>query len=167
MNPKNITYNNCSVARVLEYVGEWYSILILRDVMMGITRFDDLQLSLGISTNTLSKRLLVLVHSGILERRLYQNRPPRYEYITTEIGEEFLPILAMLVAFGNKHFSPNGIDTLIIDKNSHKPITPLIIDQVTGTPINFTTMLFAAGPDASSEKRKKYLHLNLPILENT
>lgn len=165
METKNTNYEHCSLARILEHVGEWYNILILRDLMLGMTLFDDFHKSLGISTNTLSKRLQGLVDSGLLERRRYQERPPRDEYILTEAGHEFLPIVTMMMAYGNKYFSPNGIDTLIIDKESGQPISPVLIDQVTGKPVNATTVLFAAGPAASLEKCKHFEDLGLPVIK--
>jgi len=165
MDSKNTTYGHCSVARVLEHVGEWYNILILRDSMLGMTRFDDFQKSLGISTNTLSKRLQGLVDSGLLERRRYQERPPRDEYIITDAGREFLPVVAMMMDFGNKHFSPNGIDTVIIDKATGKLMSPTLVDKKTGKPINATTAEFAAGPNAANDKRNYFRSRGLPVLE--
>lgn len=166
MDSKNTTYEHCSVARVLEHVGEWYNILILRDSMLGLTRFDDFQKSLGISSNTLSKRLQGLVDSGLLERRRYQERPPRDEYVITDSGREFLPVVAMMMAFGNNHFSPNGIDTVIIDKETGKAMTPTLVDLVTGKPINAETAIFAAGPDAAPGKRAFFHALGLPTLKS-
>lgn len=166
MEAKNTTYEHCSVARVLEHVGEWYNILILRDVMLGVARFDDFQKILGISTNTLSKRLQGLVDSGLLKRRRYQERPPRDEYIITDAGKEFLPVVAIIMEFGNKHFSPKGLDTVIIDKRSGKMITPIVVDQATGKPINASNAAFAAGPCAAPAKREFYRAKGLPTLES-
>ena len=165
MESKNTTYEHCSLARILDHVGEWYNILILRDVMQGMARFDDFQKSLGISSNTLSKRLQGLVDSGLLERRRYQERPPRDEYIITEAGRDFLPVIAVMVAFGNKHFSPDGIDTVIVDKKTGKPIQPTVVDKKTGNRVTAATVTFAAGPAASADKRQQYKGLGLPILK--
>ena len=165
MESKNTTYEHCSLARILEHVGEWYNILILRDVMQGMTRFDEFQKSLGIASNTLSKRLQGLVESGLLERRRYQERPPRDEYIITDAGRDFLPVIAVMIAYGNKYFSPDGIDTVIVDKKTGKSIQPTVVDKKTGNPVSAAAVTFAAGPAASAEKRKHYKDLGLPVLK--
>ena len=98
----------CPIARTLERVGEWWSILILRDAFAGLTRFDDFRESLGIAPNMLTRRLAALVDAGLLERRRYSERPPRDEYVLTERGRDFHPVLVELVAFGRKHFAAPG-----------------------------------------------------------
>ena len=105
----------CPIARSLERVGEWWSILILRDAFQGLTQFDQFQKSLGIAPNMLTRRLNALVENGLLERRLYSERPPRYEYILTERGRDFRPVLWSLLAWGNKHFAPEGPSVVVVD----------------------------------------------------
>jgi DNA-binding HxlR family transcriptional regulator len=82
--------------------------LILRDAFAGTTRFDDFQQSLGIAPNMLTRRLAALVEAGLLERRRYSERPPRDEYVLTDRGRDFKPVLTALVAFGRKHFAAPG-----------------------------------------------------------
>ena len=98
----------CPIARSLERVGEWWSMLILRDAFAGVTRFDGFQQSLGIAPNILTRRLNTLIEAGLLERRRYSERPPRDEYVLTERGRDFHPVLVELVAFGRKHFAAPG-----------------------------------------------------------
>jgi len=98
----------CPIARTLERVGEWWSILILRDAFAGVSRFDDFRVNLGIAPNMLTRRLAALVDAGMLERRRYSEHPPRDEYVLTERGREFHPVLVELVAFGRKHFAAPG-----------------------------------------------------------
>lgn len=93
----------CPIARTLEKVGEWWSMLILRDVGRGMTRFDELQRSLGIGSNTLTRRLKALVDQGLLERRECGERPVRHQYVLTHTGKDFLPVLHELIKWGNKH----------------------------------------------------------------
>jgi DNA-binding HxlR family transcriptional regulator len=93
----------CPIARSLEKVGEWWSMLILRDVGRGMTRFDQLQHSLGIGSNTLTRRLKALVDQGLLERRRYDEHPVRYRYVLTPSGKDFGPVLRALIKWGNKH----------------------------------------------------------------
>ncbi len=89
----------CPIARSLERVGEWWSILILRDALHGLTRFDQFQKSLDIAPNMLTRRLNALVEGGLLERRRYNERPPRDEYVLTERGRDFEPVLYALLAW--------------------------------------------------------------------
>ena len=98
----------CPIARTLERVGEWWSLLIVRDAFAGVSRFDDFRDSLGIAPNMLARRLAGLVDAGILERRRYSERPPRDEYVLTERGRDLHPVLVELVAFGRKHFAAPG-----------------------------------------------------------
>src|SRR5271163_2427100 len=105
MRRKSFDDMQCPIARALDRVGEWWSILILRDAFHGLTRFDQFQKSLGIAPNMLTRRLNGLVESGLLERRLYSERPPREEYVLTPRGRDFRTVLWTLVAWGNKHFA--------------------------------------------------------------
>jgi DNA-binding HxlR family transcriptional regulator len=93
---------NCSVARTLEVVGEWWTMLIIREAFSGIRRFDDMQRRLGIARNVLAARLQTLVDHGILERRLYQERPERFEYRLTEKGLDLYPALITLMRWGDR-----------------------------------------------------------------
>jgi DNA-binding HxlR family transcriptional regulator len=108
MQRKSFADMTCPIARSLEHVGEWWSMLILRDAFGGTTRFDDFQQSLGIAPNMLARRLAALVEAGLLEKRRYSERPPRDEYLLTARGRDFKPVLAALVAFGRKHFPAPG-----------------------------------------------------------
>jgi DNA-binding HxlR family transcriptional regulator len=102
----NRTYDNqnCSVARTLEAIGERWTLLILRDAFHGARRFDDFQRSLGIARNVLTARLNLLTEEGLMERRLYRERPERYEYRLTEKGIDLWPVLFTLMRFGDKHY---------------------------------------------------------------
>ena len=108
MQRKSFASMPCPVARSLERVGEWWSILILRDALHGLTRFDQFQKSLGIAPNMLTRRLNALVEAGLLQRRRYSEHPPRDEYVLTARGRDFRPVIVALLAFGNKHFAPEG-----------------------------------------------------------
>jgi DNA-binding HxlR family transcriptional regulator len=95
----------CSVARALEVVGERWTILILRDAFLGVRRFDDFQRSLRIARNVLTTRLQRLVQAGVLERRLYGERPERFEYRLTAMGLDLWPALVALMQFGDRHLA--------------------------------------------------------------
>src|SRR3984957_10680219 len=118
MQRKSFGNMQCPIARSLERVGEWWSILILRDAFQGLTRFDQFEKSLEIAPNMLTKRLNALVDSGLLERRQYSERPPRHEYVLTELGRDFRPVLWTLLAWGNKHFAPEGTAVQLVDSET-------------------------------------------------
>ncbi len=127
---------SCPIARSLEHVGEWWSMLILRDAFAGLTRFDEFRQSLGIAPNMLTRRLAALVDSGMLERRRYSERPPRDEYLLTERGRDFRTVLLALIAFGNRHFkSPTG-GAEIVDAKTGAVADPVLVDRSTGRPLN-------------------------------
>jgi DNA-binding HxlR family transcriptional regulator len=92
----------CSIARTLDVAGEPWSPLVLRDVYVGITRFDDIQRDLGISRKVLTERLKWLVDQGLLERRRYSERPPRFEYVLTPKGLEFCDVLIVMTTWGDR-----------------------------------------------------------------
>lgn len=92
---------SCPIARTLEIVGEWWTLLIVRDALVGARRFDDFRKT-GIADNILTMRLDLLVREGILERRAYQEHPPRDEYLLTEKGHDLLPVIAGLGMWGLK-----------------------------------------------------------------
>ena len=126
---------DCPIARSLDRVGEWWSILILRDALGGMTRFEEFQKSLKIAPNMLTRRLNALVDAGFLRRRRYSEHPPRHEYIVTERGRDFRPVLIALIAFGNRHFAPEGASVAIVDAVSGAPAEPILVDRPTGRPI--------------------------------
>jgi DNA-binding HxlR family transcriptional regulator len=99
---------NCSVAQCLEAVGEWWSLLIVRDAFLGVTRFDDFQARLGISRNTLNQRLSHLVESGVLKKVPYQDRPPRSEYKLTDKGRDLWLVVTAMRQWGDRWAAPDG-----------------------------------------------------------
>ena len=106
MRRKSFAEDRCPVARTLDRVGDPWSILILRDAGFGSTRFDQFTESLSSAPNMLSRRLETLVEAGMLERRLYSEKPERFEYLLTQRGRDFQPVLAALKSFGERHY-PN------------------------------------------------------------
>jgi DNA-binding HxlR family transcriptional regulator len=108
---------NCSIAKSLEVIGERWTLLIVRDVMNGNRRFGELQRSLGVARNVLSARLQRMVDEEILERRAYQESPPRYEYFLTEKGLDLWPALIALLNWGDRYSAgPEGPPKLIVHK---------------------------------------------------
>jgi DNA-binding HxlR family transcriptional regulator len=106
----NRTYDNqtCSVARALEVVGERWTLLIVRDALLGLRRFEDFQRNLGIARNVLTDRLARLVELGVLERVAYSTRPPRFEYRPTDKGLDLFPAIHALGMWGDQYEAPEG-----------------------------------------------------------
>lgn len=146
----------CPIARSLERVGEWWSILILRDAYLGLTQFDQFQKSLGIAPNMLTRRLNALVENGLLERRLYQDHPPRHEYVLTARGRDFRPVLWALLAWGNRHFAPEGASVIVVDRATGRPADPVLVDRVSGKEMTDETFRSAPGPAASERQRMRH-----------
>jgi DNA-binding HxlR family transcriptional regulator len=105
---KSFSDMHCSVAQCLEVVGEWWSLLIVRDSFLGVTRFDDFQERLGISRNVLNQRLARLVEAGILVKVPYSEHPPRHDYRLTDKGRDLWPVITTMRQWGDKHAAPDG-----------------------------------------------------------
>jgi DNA-binding HxlR family transcriptional regulator len=145
----------CPIARGLEHVGEWWSILILRDALQGLTRFDQFQKSLDIAPNMLTRRLASLVEAGLVERRRYSERPPRDEYVLTGRGRDFRPVVVALYAWGSKHFAPEGASVVLVDARTGKPADPVLVDRPTGRALDEARYAFVPGPAASARTRQR------------
>jgi DNA-binding HxlR family transcriptional regulator len=141
MDKKDLSNNPCPIARSIDCVGDAWSLLILRDAISGLTRFDQFRKSLGIAPTILTRRLATLTDEGLLEKRLYSERPPREEYVLTAAGRDFLPVLTMLGAWGRKYRSEGRL-TQLIDAETRQEIQPVVVDAVTGAKIGTRPMLF-------------------------
>lgn len=156
MQPKLAPLAECPCARAVETVGEWWSILILRDALLrGLTRFDEFERSLGIAPNMLARRLKHLAESGLFERRLYSERPKRYEYVLTEKGMDFLPVVAALIGYANRHLAPEGASLLLAARGTGEPLVPVTVDAATLQPITVDRVDIIAGPRASAGMRER------------
>jgi DNA-binding HxlR family transcriptional regulator len=108
MERKSFVEMDCSVAQCLEVVGEWWTMLVVRDCFMGVTRFEDFQRRLGISRNILKERLNSLVKADVLVRAAYSERPPRYDYKLTQKGRDLWPVLTAMRQWGDQYAAPSG-----------------------------------------------------------
>ncbi|WP_455875022.1 winged helix-turn-helix transcriptional regulator [Rhizobium yanglingense] len=140
---QNLSDQPCLIARSLALVGDAWSMLILRDAHAGLTRFDEFRKSLGIAPTILTRRLSALTDEGLLEKRRYSERPPRNEYVLTEAGRDFLPVLFSIGAWGRKHRNKNGV-TRFFDAETGTEIDPVTIDRTTGAPIGTRPIRIAA-----------------------
>ncbi len=130
LTKKKINRIGCPVARGLDFVGDAWSLLILRDAHLGLTRFDQFRKNLGIAPTMLIQRLSALTNCGVLEKRVYSAHPPREEYMLTEAGRDFLPVLMMLGAWAQKNCGGNL--ARYIDLDTGNEIVPIGVDSVTG-----------------------------------
>lgn len=132
MRHKSFDTMQCPIARGLEHVGEWWTILILRDAFRGLRRFDEFRDSLGIAPTMLTRRLNTLVESGLMTRLRYNEHPPRDEYVLTERGKDFRPVLLAMMAFGNRHFPPDRQTVRVVNEKTGQPVDPVLVDPATG-----------------------------------
>ena len=128
----------------------------MRDALHGYRRFDEFQQSLGIAPNMLTRRLNSLVDAGLLHRRRYSERPPRYEYVPTERGRDFRGVLVALLAWGNRHFAPEGASVEIVNTKTGAAAEPIIVDRTTLLPVAAPNFRFVAGPAAPERTRHRY-----------
>ncbi|MHB8448866.1 MAG: winged helix-turn-helix transcriptional regulator [Mycobacteriales bacterium] len=113
MLPRDYLAINCSVARTLEILGDRWTMLIVRNALVGQTRFEAF-LGLGVARNVLTDRLTRLTEEGILARRPYQQRPLRHDYVITDKGRALWPVLAALVEWGDTYHAPHGAPRLLV-----------------------------------------------------
>ena len=156
MQHKSLGGMQCPIARSLDHVGEWWSILILRDAFNGLSRFDQFARSLDIAPNILTRRLKALVASGLLERHRYSERPPRDEYVLTDRGRDFRPVLLSLLAWGNKHFAPEGVSVRLVDRTTGVEADPMLVDRVSGRPLTDPAFASMPGPAADDRTRRRF-----------
>lgn len=136
---------NCSVARTLEIVGEWWTLLIIRDAFLNVHRFEDFQRRLGIARNVLTDRLETLVEHEILERRLYQERPSRHEYYLTGKGRDLYPVIVSLVRWGDRWAPGDSGPPIVLEHIpcSHTMMPALICPHCRGTVTADTVLTLA------------------------
>ena len=141
----------CSIASALEVVGERWSLLILREVFLGVHRFDEIQADLGIARNVLNTRLRRLVEQGVLEKRLYQERPPRYEYVLTGKGLDLWPAMVALMQWGDRHMAPGGPSVLLEHRDCGGRVDDHRICDACGEPLTLADVRAVAGPGARAD----------------
>lgn len=118
----SVAHFPCSIARTLEVVGDWWTLLVVRDVSLGLHRFEQIQENLGIARNVLTDRLNHLVEHGILRRDQYQERPDRFEYRLTPKGDDLFAVLMALWAWGDAHQAgPDGPPLALYHRSAATP----------------------------------------------
>lgn len=127
MLPRQYPGQNCSIARTLEIVGDRWTLLIVREALRGAARFDGLAASLDVAKNILADRLARLTEEGILERRTYQDRPLRQEYVLTAKGHGLRPVLAAMMDWGDRYYAPDGPPRLVLHEGCGGHVTSSLV----------------------------------------
>lgn len=147
---------DCSVAQTLDQIGEWWTMLILRNAFHGFKRFDDFQAQLEISPTVLSARLKALTKNGILEKRKSTDDGRASDYILTEKGLDLYPILISMLEWGEKYApSSAGPRIKLIDKRNHKPIQSVSVLAHDGRKLGAKDVMVYA--DKGSDSRMEQL----------
>jgi DNA-binding HxlR family transcriptional regulator len=148
MLPRTYEHQVCSVARSLELVGDRWTLLIVRDALRGVHRFDDFRARLGVAHNVLSDRLSRLTEAGIFERRRYQQRPDRYEYHLTQQGRDLWPVVMSLLLWGDRYLAPDGPPKLSLHRNCGGRLTAQLTCSDCGANLAYGDVELAPGPGA-------------------
>jgi DNA-binding HxlR family transcriptional regulator len=142
---------NCSVAQCLEVVGEWWSLLIVRDAFLGVTRFEDLQARLGISRNILTQRLNRLVDNGVLKRVPYQDHPPRSEYRLTDKGRDLWHVVTAMRQWGDRWAAPSGPPLKMRHTACGRLVRAVPVCSHCSEPLDVRAVTAVPGPGASDK----------------
>jgi DNA-binding HxlR family transcriptional regulator len=140
----------CSFAGAVEAIGDSWGFLILRDLLIGLQRFEEIQESLGIATDTLSKRLKALQSSGLVMREPYSQRPVRHRYLLTPKGRDLFQAVIALNAWGDRWglSGREGPPIRLVNAETDNAIELALLDSVTGARVQPAAIRMAAGPGA-------------------
>ncbi|MDJ0653101.1 MAG: helix-turn-helix domain-containing protein [Xanthomonadales bacterium] len=153
MERKTFDTAPCSIARSLDVLGDWWNPLIIRECLYGVHRFDEFQKWLDIGRNILTRRLKQLVDEGLLEKRPYQDNPPRFEYHLTDKGYDAAGVLLALMAYGEKWHFENGNEPIrIFDRTSGARVMPALVDARSMRAIDARQLYAGPGPAFPADK---------------
>ncbi|WP_346777832.1 helix-turn-helix domain-containing protein [Paraburkholderia sp. Ac-20340] len=151
MYRKSFEGMNCSIARALEEVGEWWSLLIVRECTQGTTRFDEIQNRLGIARNVLTARLARLIELDIIERYPLAERANTDGYRLTEKGDDLYPVLVALMQWGDRWLAKNGKPPIeLVDRVNGHPVETLKVQGKNKRRLGFKDVRFVPGPGATA-----------------
>jgi DNA-binding HxlR family transcriptional regulator len=140
---------NCSVAQCLEVIGEWWTPLILRDIFMGVSRFDHLQARLGIARNILADRLNRLIEKGVLEKVPYQANPERFDYKLTEKGYDLWRVLTAMREWGDRWAAPDGPTIQLVHRSCGHVTSTVMVCGECGEALERSQVRLVPGPGAA------------------
>jgi DNA-binding HxlR family transcriptional regulator len=150
MHKANLAALPCSLARSLQIFGEWWTLLVLRDLCFGWNRFDEIHDHLGIARNILKARLDTLVEHEMVERRRYQQRPDRYEYLPTDKARDLVPVLMAIVAWGDRWTAQDGPPVLFSHRTCGHDTVATVVCSACSAPLTREDVDFRPGPGLSS-----------------
>jgi DNA-binding HxlR family transcriptional regulator len=139
---------NCSIAAALADLGERWTLLVMREVLLGRRRFADIRRHTGAAPNILSDRLQTLVEHGLLERRLYREQPEAHEYVPTAKGLDVSPVLVALLQWGDRHAAPAGPPRVLVHTTCGHDAEPELHCGHCGEAIESTELRVRPGPGA-------------------
>jgi DNA-binding HxlR family transcriptional regulator len=151
MRKENFKHLECPLARSLDIIGEWWSLLIVRDLFYGINTFDLIRDDLGIARNILADRLRKLADRGIIEKHEDVTKPRGSAYRLTRKGNDLFPVVMALVAWGNTWECPDGPPITFKHMPGGHPIKPLVICQKCGKPLEAKDVRAEKGPGLSRQ----------------
>ena len=144
--------NQCPIARTADLLGDWWTPLVLRELLLGRSLFNEIQERLDVNRSVLSQRLGRLENEGIIERHRYSERPPRDRYEPTAKGRALWDVLSVMWAYGDTWLHDQPAPVELYDDRTGEPIRPTVVDASTGWPLDVTTTrrrLVEASPDAA------------------
>jgi DNA-binding HxlR family transcriptional regulator len=162
MRRKTFAHMNCSIARALEQIGEWWTFLIVREALMGTRRFDKFQSNLGIARNILAARLKKLVARGMLERTVASDDARRVEYRMTEKGRALFPVLMALREWGEQWVvGPGRVPVIVVDRVNAQPIEVRVTNR-DGRPTGWLDARMIPGPGAQAALKRRLARVRKP-----
>ena len=148
---------NCSIAGALAIVGERWTLLVLREVLLGRRRFQEIKRNTGVATNILADRLETLVEHGVLERRLYSEQPESYEYVPTPKGRDAIPVLVALMQWGDRHLAADGPPRVLVHTECGHDADPAMHCSHCDEQVGPGTLRVRPGPGAKGHQRDEPL----------
>src|ERR1700753_1004765 len=165
MYRKRFTDMNCSIARSLDEVGEWWSLLIVRDCTQGSRRFDEVQRELWIARNILTARLARLIELGIIEKFPLEDRANTDGYRLTPKGEQLFPVLIALKQWGDCWIAEDGKERItLVDEETGQPVDEIAVQNTKRKKLSFRDVRFAPGPAATATTRAVIEERNSRVL---
>ena len=143
---------NCSVAQSLEVIGEWWTLLIIRDAFLGVTRFEAFHERLGIARNILAARLDTLSEAGVFERRCYDEARSRYDYVLTDKGRALWPVLVSILRWGDEWIAGPGHEPLaLVHRSCGETMHPVLVCEHCAEPVQARDVKAIPGPGSTDD----------------
>jgi DNA-binding HxlR family transcriptional regulator len=159
MRSKSFKGMACSIAGALEAIGDRWAVLILRDLMFGLSKYEDLRRSTGVTHATLSDRLRHLEENELIDRRRYQSNPERYEYVLTRKGRDTVLLAHALLQIGDKWaVTEHGPPIRLIDRKSGRAVKVALVDAEADAPVGLADIVPSEGPGADDLARWRLMH---------